>query len=140
MKPRRQFERSTRSAQARSHRGVLLNPEKANYNGNYVYGGGSKGKYRERTVPVDSFAANPWGLHNVLGNVWEWVEDCWNDSYVGAPADGTPWTTGQCNRRVVRGGSWFFDPRNLRSASRRRISAVNRYNYSGFRLARTLNP
>ena len=60
-----------------------------------------------QTAPVGSFEPNAFGLHDVLGNVWEWVEDCWNDSYAGAPADGTAWTSGDCRRRVLRGGSWF---------------------------------
>ena len=77
--------------------GSSITPEQANYNGNYVYaGGGSKGEYRAKTVPVKSFKPNPWGLYQVHGNVWEWVEDCWNDSYSGAPADGSAWTTGDC--------------------------------------------
>ena len=58
------------------------------------------------TAPVGSFSANPFGLHDVHGNVWEWVEDCWNDSYDGAPSDGSAWESGNCERRVLRGGSW----------------------------------
>ena len=86
--------------------GSAIAPDRANYDGSYVYkGGGSKGEHREGTVPVGSFAANPWGLYNVHGNVWEWCEDVWHDSYEGAPADGSAWTTGDSNRRVVRGGS-----------------------------------
>ena len=60
----------------------------------------------DRTAPVGSFSANAWGLHDMHGNVWEWVHDCWNDSYVGAPSDGSAWASGDCNLRVVRGGSW----------------------------------
>ena len=60
----------------------------------------------EKTAPVGAFSANAWGLHDVHGNVWEWVEDCWNDSYTGAPADGSAWESGDCSRRVLRGGSW----------------------------------
>ena len=61
---------------------------------------------RKQTAPVGSFAANAFGLYDMVGNVWEWTEDCWNASYKGAPADGSPWTSGDCSRRVVRGGSW----------------------------------
>ena len=68
--------------------------------------------------PVGSFPANPWGLHDLHGNVWEWVEDCWNPSYAGAPADGAPWLAGNCGRRVMRGGSWYYFSRNSRSAWR----------------------
>ena len=92
------------------------------------------------TAPVGSFEANGFGLHDVLGNVWEWVEDCWHESYAGAPADGSAWTSGgDCARRVLRGGSWFNEPRHLRSANRGWIPAGNRYDVAGFRVARTLD-
>ena len=61
----------------------------------------------EKTAPVGAFASNAWGLHDMHGNVWEWVEDCWNDSYVGAPGDGSAWRSGSCSQRVIRGGSWL---------------------------------
>ena len=74
-----------------------------------------------QTAPVGSFAANGYGLRDVLGNVWEWVEDCWHESYTGAPSDGGAWTGGgDCERRVLRGGSWNFGPRYVRSADRYR--------------------
>jgi formylglycine-generating enzyme required for sulfatase activity len=120
--------------------GSSITPEQANYDGYYTYGGGSKGEYRQRTVPVDSFEANPWGLYNVHGNVWEWTEDCWNESNTGNPGDGSARTTGDCTRRVVRGGSWVGDPHLLRSAYRSRTATVRRYVDWGFRVARTLNP
>ena len=69
------------------------------------------------------------------GNVYEWVQDCWNDSYADAPADGRAWMSGDCGLRVVRGGGWSNDPRNLRSASRGRVGRSNRDNDLGFRLA-----
>ena len=72
----------------------------------------------DRTAPVGSFSANAWGIHDMHGNVWEWVQDCSNDSYVGAPTDGSAWTSGDCGRRVIRGGSWFHLPGLLRSANR----------------------
>jgi formylglycine-generating enzyme required for sulfatase activity len=94
----------------------------------------------EKTAPVGSFAANPWGLHDVHGNVWEWVQDCWNDDYQGAPTDGSAWLRGDCGRRLLRGGSWDDLPRDLRAAYRDWLPAVYRYNFNGFRLARTLTP
>ncbi len=94
----------------------------------------------EGAAPVGSFRANAWGLHDVLGNVWEWTEDCWNSDYSDAPADGSAWRTGDCSQRVMRGGSWGFRPRLLRSALRFGLSAGNRLNdLIGFRVARTMN-
>ena len=121
------------------HTGSTISTDQANYNGYLVYGSGRKGVYRERTVPVGSFGANEFGLHDVHGNVREWVQDCWNDSYAGAPGDGSAWESGNCSRRVLRGGSWYDSPRFLRSADRHWFNAGIRYNL-GFRVARTLAP
>jgi formylglycine-generating enzyme required for sulfatase activity len=90
------------------------------------------------TAPVGSFSANPFGLCDTAGNVWEWVADCYHASYAGAPSDGTAWVGGDCARRVVRGGSWVGKPVYLRSASRTRVTPDFRHNLIGFRLARTL--
>lgn len=68
--------------------------------------------------PVGSFPANPWGLHDLHGNVWEWIEDCWNPDHLGAPADGAARLTGDCQRRGIRGGSWYYFSKNSRSAWR----------------------
>ena len=101
------------------HFGATISTDQANYDGNYIYGSGREGVYRKKTVPVGSFPANGFGLHAVHGNVWEWVEDCWHASYRGAPSDGSVWVTGgDCGYRVLRGGSWYDDPRILRSAIR----------------------
>ena len=89
----------------------------------------------DRTAPVGAFNANAWGVHDMHGNVWEWVEDCWNDSYVGAPSDGSAWTSGDCDRRVLRGGSWGGTPSVLRSALRRRLFTDFRSSL-GFRVVR----
>lgn len=91
-----------------------------------------------RTSPVGTYVANRYGLYDALGNVWEWVADCWNDSYAGAPADGSAWERGDCSKRVLRGGSLNGRPRVLRSAVRYRNSSGSRYFYIGFRVARTI--
>ena len=114
--------------------GPSITPDQANYDGNFSYAGGSKGEYRGKTVPVKSFEPNPWGLYQVHGNVLEWVEDCWNDSYKGAPADGSPFTTGGGDGRVLRGGSWLYLPRFLRAAFR--IWYVSEFRSSEYRLPR----
>jgi formylglycine-generating enzyme required for sulfatase activity len=89
-------------------------------------------------VPVDAFAPNPWGLYQVHGNAYDWVEDCFNGSYAGAPSDGAAWLAGDCDRRGHRGGSWYSPPNALRSASRNRNFALTRFDFIGFRVARTL--
>lgn len=90
-------------------------------------------------APGGSFPPNDFGLHDVLGNVWEWTEDCWNDGYSGAPADGSAWVSGDCVHRVLRGGAWNALARNLRSAFRLSLPGGNRGNDVGFRVARAVN-
>ena len=119
------------------HFGSTISTDQANYDGTFAYGSGREGVYRERTVSVGSFPANGFNLHDMHGNVWEWVEDCWNDSYAGAPSDGSAWTSGDCSYRVLRGGSWYGGPRGARSATRYWNSTGNRVSYFGFRVART---
>lgn len=90
------------------------------------------------TAPVGSFKPNAFGLHDMPGSVSEWVEDCWNENYEGAPADGSAWTSGDCDDRVLRGGSWLSAPELKRSATRDRYNTGDRLNDIGFRAARTL--
>ena len=92
-----------------------------------------------QTAPVASFTANAFGLYDMHGNVWEWTQDCWNGSYKGAPSDGTAWLSGECGKRVLRGGSWSGYPNILRSANRNIYTAGNRNIINGFRLSRTLD-
>jgi formylglycine-generating enzyme required for sulfatase activity len=103
------------------------------------------GRRLERRVapahrPGRYLRARPLGLYQVHGNVWDWTEDCWRDNYQGAPTDGSAWTTGDCSRRVARGGSWVVYPRYLRSADRVGRPDPEPSSHQGFRLARTLNP
>ncbi len=92
------------------------------------------------TSPVGSFLPNAFGLYDMAGNVWEWVEDFYHDSYRGAPVDGKPWPARKSDTRVLRGGSWNLGPGYLRAADRSRAGPANRHYYIGFRLARTLTP
>jgi formylglycine-generating enzyme required for sulfatase activity len=118
--------------------GATIRTEQANYEGNFVYGPGGTGVYRERTTPVDCFPANPWQLYDMHGNVWEWCQDCWNEGYAGAPADGSAWLQGDCSLRVARAGSWADRPTVLRAANRGRVEPGNRHYFLGFRVARAL--
>ena len=98
--------------------------------------------YREnsgsRTQEVGKKQSNAFGLHDMYGNVWEWVEDCWHENYNDAPSNGSAWMGGECHRRVLRGSSWFNTPGNVRSAVRDGASSGSRNFVVGFRIARTL--
>jgi formylglycine-generating enzyme required for sulfatase activity len=91
------------------------------------------------TASAGVFFSNTFGLYDLHGNVSEWVEDCWNSSYLGAPKNGNSWTSGHCASRVLRGGSWSNKQRYLRSASRDFINALNRNDNVGFRIARSFS-
>ena len=94
----------------------------------------------EQTAPVGSFDSNALGLHDLHGNVWEWVQDCWNDKYKGAPSNGSARQSGDCSDRVLRGGSWLSVPRDVRAAYRGRNSSGVRHRTVGFRVVRPLTP
>ena len=94
----------------------------------------------KQTAPVGSFSASAFGLHDMHGNVWEWLEDCWHGDYQGAPANGRARTSGDCEYRVLRGGSWNDGPGPLRSANRGWSWPSYRFDIYGFRLVQELAP
>jgi formylglycine-generating enzyme required for sulfatase activity len=91
-----------------------------------------------RTVPVGGFPANPFGLHDVHGNVWEWTLDCRDVGYFGVPVNGDAATSGDCALRSTRGGSWIHEPKSARSANRGANEVTARDAAVGFRVARAL--
>ena len=120
------------------HFGDSVSTEQANYNGQFAYQWGERGEYRRATMPVGSLRPNAFGLHHVHGNAGEWVQDCWNETLAGIPADGQPRAKGDCGRRVLRGGSWTSKPWNARSAYRMKYGSDKRSLANGFRVARPL--
>lgn len=120
--------------------GTCINSDQANYDGTFNYAGCGthEGINLGKTVEVGSYPPNPWGFHDMSGNVNELTADCWNDGYAGAPSDGSAWEEGNCSRRVMRGGSWFGFANFTRPAWRCRSGAGFAHRTLGFRLARTL--
>ena len=126
------------------HFGKTITTELANYRGtdnesmkwSGSYGDGPKGEHREETTPVNQFeGANAFGLCDMHGNVWEWCQDYWHDSYEGVPTDGSAWIEGgNSERRILRGGSWDFNPRNCRSAYRYDFEPGLDHGNGGFRV------
>lgn len=119
------------------HFGETISTDQANYDGNYTYAGGSKGDYRKKTVEVGQFPANAWGLHDVHGNVWEWTCSEYDKAYGGAELEYVGKNDASA-LRVIRGGSWGSEPRNLRSATRGWFTPGLQFKDLGFRLAMTL--
>jgi formylglycine-generating enzyme required for sulfatase activity len=116
--------------------GEGITTAEANYDGRKRYGDEPAGLFRQRTLTVDTFPPNPLGFYQTSGNTWDWVEDCYHDSYEQAPTDSSAWLTGDCAHRVLRGGSWGSQPRNVRSAARWKQPIDTREPYYGFRVAR----
>lgn len=120
--------------------GETITSDLANYDGNYTYASGSKGLYHKQTTSVGSFPPNAFGLYDMHGNIWEWCQDYWHDNYQRTPIDGSAWLTTALssgllsNSRMLRGGSWYDNPGNCRSANRHKNGARNCYNDVGFRV------
>ncbi|MDJ0695214.1 formylglycine-generating enzyme family protein [Mastigocoleus sp. MO_188.B34] len=127
------------------HFGETITSELANYNAEYTYGAGTKGTYRQETTEVGSFGvANGFGLYDMHGNVWEWCEDTWHNNYEGAPTDGRAWVEAESSdndnrsRRLLRGGSWYYNPQICRCAFR--FSYVIDYILVGLRVVCGVSP
>jgi formylglycine-generating enzyme required for sulfatase activity len=123
------------------HFGATLSTKLANYDGRQMHGNGEKGDYRQQTTDVFSFPANPWGLHDMHGNIWEWCADQWHNNYEGAPEDGCAWidegakeNKNRMRYRLLRGGSWIDFPRYCRSAYRSDDPPDDRSHAVGFRV------
>jgi formylglycine-generating enzyme required for sulfatase activity len=115
--------------------GSTLTPEVANYDGNYTYGEGPTGEFRNALTAVDHFGiANRFGLSDLHGNIYEWCQDTWHRNYEGAPNDGSAWLE-DSSRHVLRGGSWNNNPRRRRSAFRYvNLADYRYYSFGGFRV------
>jgi formylglycine-generating enzyme required for sulfatase activity/uncharacterized caspase-like protein len=115
--------------------GETISTDLANYNGNYTYGNGVKGEYREKTTEVGIFPANPCGLYDMCGNIWEWCEDEWHENYINAPTDGSVWSDdSNSDAKLLRGASWFYIPVYCRSARRcYNVAGFDDFNF-GFRV------
>lgn len=115
--------------------GETVSTDEANYDGDYVYGNGQRGPNRAQPMPVGSFTPNAWGIYDMHGNVCEFCDDQYHESYVGAPRDGSSWLSGGLEGyRVLRGGSWFSVPSGCRSASRSLVKPSLRRDCFGLRV------
>lgn len=119
------------------HTGETISPDQANYDGNHTYAGGKKGVFRESTVEAGSLPPNPWGLHEMHGNVWEWCADWYGEYPKAQTRDPTAPASG--DRRVFRGGCWINFPAVCRSANRAKVAPVSWNFHLGFRVVRVLD-
>ena len=128
-------EYATRSGTASPYYfGASISSGEANFDSvTPISAGDSRGK---GTMPVESFEPNSFGLYQMHGNVAEWTQDCWNASYADTPKNGMGASTGDCSKRILRGGAWGYSAARLRSAYREAVQAGNRYFHVGFRVAR----
>ncbi|MGY6587986.1 MAG: SUMF1/EgtB/PvdO family nonheme iron enzyme [Wenzhouxiangella sp.] len=117
--------------------GNCITTYQANFDGRNPAQGCPRGEFRQRTTLVKEFGPNDWGLYDLHGNVWEWVQDCWNSNHNGAPTNGSARTSGDCNRAVARGGSFLDVGSRLRGAHRFGRIRDSRTNFQGFRVARS---
>lgn len=115
--------------------GETITPKLANYDGTSTYGSGPKGEYRKQTTDVGSFPANAFGLYDMHGNVWEWCQDNWHDSYSGAPIDGSAWVDNESRYRILRSGSYNCNPKCCRASSRNKHLPHISHDSDGFRVA-----
>ena len=136
-----EWEYATRAGSTgRFNTGDCITSDQANFRAIVPALGCPEGIYRQQTLPVGSFAPNAFGLYDTHGNVREWVQDCWNSNYNGAPTDGSAWMTGDCSRAVLRGGSWLYFGQYLRSANRNWEFRGSPDSVEGFRVARSESP
>lgn len=126
---------STTAPSTPFYTGATINYRQANYDANFTYGSGPQGLYRQKTLDTGSLPHNAFGLYDMHGNVWEWVEDCYKPSYEGAPGDGSPVIAKDCSLHILRGGAWNYYPKLLRSAYRYATAPAVRLNNAGFRVA-----
>ncbi len=114
--------------------GESITPDLVNYNGNYTYASAPKGKYRQQTTDVGTFPPNSFGLYDMHGNVWEWCQDDYKNDYINAPTDGSALTSPSLRAKLLRGGSWYSNPGNCRSAFRDYYLLDDDFSDIGFRV------